>query len=103
MSARPDPVATPHPTERLPMPEPRSDDESAGPFSAALARFDPSAEPFANMTPGRVEQVRAGRLADRDVAGYWEAELHLAEKMAPMERYIHDLGLHLYAWLHIME
>jgi hypothetical protein len=73
------------------------------PYSAALERFTPDAEPFANMTPGRLQEVMDHRLEEHDRTGYWEAELHWAEKTPPFERYIHDLGTSTNCWLLLME
>jgi hypothetical protein len=78
-------------------------DADSKPFTAALERFTPDAEPYANMTADRLEQVMADRLRAHDRTGYWEAELHLAEKTPPMERFIHDLGTVTNAWLHLLE
>ena len=69
------------------------------PFSDAVESFDPSAEPYANMAPGRIREAMARRLAANDLEGYWVAERHLAAKLPPMERFSHDLGLQLHAWL----
>jgi hypothetical protein len=63
---------------------------SSDPFSTALARHDPSAEPYANMVPERLRELMEERRAANDQLGCWTVERHLAEKLPPVERFISD-------------
>jgi hypothetical protein len=58
------------------------------PFTAALEAFDPEAEPYASMSPGQLFDYRAVRLKERDMLGFWTAELHAAHKQRPRQRLI---------------
>lgn len=74
-----------------------------GPFTKAIEGFDPSAEPFANMTPDRLEEVKRQRLHAKDIAGFWQADTHAAERMTLLDRYTHYFGSSTVAYLLVHE
>jgi hypothetical protein len=55
------------------------------------------------MTPERLREIIDDCHNRSDLRGCWTAELHLAEKLPPRERFIHDLGIDTFGHLNLMD